>query len=113
MNLRNAIFIVLLLAAIVAGWVIFRERKVEYGQAAFTKVGCAACHLSGSAPNLTNVTRKYDRNTLSRFISNPEEIYRERGKKPLNEGFTPMPRLQVTPSDADAIAAYLAALEQE
>ena len=54
--------------------------------------------------------QRYDRTTLTRFIQNPETIYRERGKRPLNAKFFPMPNPHASAEDADAIVAYLGQL---
>ncbi len=86
---------------------MLRERTVQRGSAAFQKYGCIHCHGSSGAPNLTNVNKKYDDETLRRFIHDPESVYRARGRKPLNDGFMPMPRLNVSEEDAKDIVEYL------
>jgi mono/diheme cytochrome c family protein len=101
--------IVLLLAASTGllGWAWLRQREVERGAAAFHQYGCLHCHGSSGAPHLAGVTSKYDDETLRRFIHDPESVYTARRHKPLNAGYMPMPRLNVTPSEAKAIVAYL------
>lgn len=112
MRSRILVGLLLLCAAGLGGWAYQHQAKIERGQQAFRRLGCATCHLSGGAPNLSNVAQRYDRTTLTRFIQNPETIYRERGKRPLNPKFFPMPNPHASAADADAIAAYLATLSQ-
>ena len=97
----------LAMAAGLLGWAVTRERTVRRGAAAFHSYGCAHCHGSTGAPKLTNVTAKYDEETLRQFIRDPESVYKARGRRPFNKGFVPMVRLGVTEGDARAIVAYL------
>lgn len=107
MRNRIAVALLLLLAMGLMGWAIYRDRQVSRGAAAFHRYGCAHCHGSTGAPNLTNVTAKYDPATIRQFIQDPESVYRARGRKPLNDGYMAMPRLNVSSSDASDIVAYL------
>ena len=100
---------VLVFCAVVFAWVSYGEYNVEQGRKAYRKYGCAQCHEAGSAPDLTKVKAKYDKAYLARFIENPETIYREKGKAPINEGFTPMPPLHVSPKEAKQLADFLTA----
>lgn len=83
----------------------------ERGERAMNELGCNACHSIGGerviGPDLKDAASKYDHATLVKWISNPEAIYRARGKKPLNKGYSEMPSLGVNEQDADAIATYL------
>lgn len=97
----------LAMAAGLLGWAVTRERTVRRGAAAFHSYGCAHCHGSSGAPKLTNVTAKYDEESLRQFIRDPESVYKARGRRPFNEGYVPMVRLGVTEEDARAIVAYL------
>ena len=112
MRSRIAIVGLLLFAGALGGWAYLRQAKLERGQQAFRRLGCGTCHLSGGAPNLSAIAQKYDQKTLARFIENPETIYRERGKRPLNPKYFPMPNPHASPADADAIAAYLFSASQ-
>src|SRR5438309_5770986 len=91
---------VLLVCAAVFGWVSYREYNVEEGRKAYRHYGCAQCHEAGSAPDLSKVKEKYDKAFLARFIENPENVYREKGRRPLNAGFTPMPPLHIPRDEA-------------
>ncbi len=48
---------------------------------------------------------------MVRFIQNPEAVYRERGRKPLNSGYKSMHQVKSQPAEIRAIAAYLRALQ--
>jgi mono/diheme cytochrome c family protein len=107
MHRRLMIIALLAIAAGLLGWAVTRERAVKRGAAAFHSYGCAHCHGSSGAPKLTNVTAKYDEETLRQFIRDPERVYKARGRRPFNEGYVPMARLNVSEEDAKAIVAYL------
>jgi mono/diheme cytochrome c family protein len=102
---------VLIVCAIIFAYVSYNEYKVEEGRKAYRKYGCAQCHEAGSAPDLSKVKGKYDRAYIARFVENPEAVYREKGRAPINEGFTPMPGLHVTQKEAKEIAAFLTSQE--
>ncbi len=98
---------VLAVCAVVFAYVSYDEYNVEQGRNAYRKYGCAQCHEAGAAPDLTKIKSKIDRATLARFIENPEELYREKGRRPLNDGYVPMPVLHVTHSEASQLARFL------
>ena len=102
---------VLVVCAVIFAWVSYGEYNVEEGRKAYRKYGCAQCHEAGSAPDLSKVKTKYDKSYIARFVENPETVYREIGKSPLNEGFTPMPPLHVSHKEAKQIADFLTNLE--
>lgn len=103
----RAKWIVLVVCAVVGSWVIYQQMELDRGQKAFWRLGCANCHSAGGGPNLNFVKQKYDADTLVRFIQDPELVYKERGKKPLNSGYAAMHKVKTTPSEVRAIAAYL------
>lgn len=84
---------------------------MQRGQKAFQQAGCSSCHLSGGAPNLQNVGKRYSRQKLVRFIADPESVYRERGMQSLNAGYPRMPRVKTDERDVEAIASYLMTLK--
>jgi len=100
---------VLIVCTIIFAYVSNGEYNVEEGRRAYRKYGCAQCHEAGSAPDLSKVKAKYDRAYIARFVENPENVYREKGRRPINEGFTPMPPLHVTREEAKQIASFLTA----
>lgn len=83
----------------------------ERGERALGDLGCMGCHLVGRGrvigPDLKDAASKYDYPTLVKWIRDPQAIYGARGKKPLNQGYSEMPSLNVSEQDADAIAVYL------
>jgi hypothetical protein len=96
--------------ALVTVPVLFHEHQIEEGHEAFVRLGCANCHLSGGAPNLSNILRPYDKTTVEEFIRDPEAVYRRMGRRPLNPGFTTMHRVKVSPGETGLIAKYLKSL---
>ncbi len=99
--------VILIACALVFSWAAYGEYNIEQGRKAFTRYGCGQCHLAGGAPDLTKVKKKYDRATIARFIHNPEDVYREKGRRPLNPEYVPMPELHVTEHEAKQLALFL------
>ncbi len=81
------------------------------GREAMHKLGCGDCHSVGGGvvvgPDLRLAATKYDHATLVKWIEDPQAIYTARHRRPLNQGFSEMPSLEVSAEDAEAIAAYL------
>ena len=84
------------------------------GKELLSRRGCLGCHSIGGGrvigPDLIGVAAKYARDSLVRWIHDPQGIYRERGHKPLNAGYAEMPDLNISQQEAEAIAAYLLSL---
>jgi Cytochrome c len=102
----------LAVVAAVAIMLIQYNSAARRGERAFTRLGCTGCHFSGAGPNLTHVLRKHDRKLLEQFILDPQSVYKQRNREPLNRGYMLMPRMQVTSPDVHDILAYLADLNQ-
>jgi hypothetical protein len=107
--LRSWHWLVLAIWIAVTVGVLYRGHQVTQGQEAFERLGCPSCHSAGGAPSLEHVARKYDRATFIDFVTDPETIYARWGRKPLNPGFSPMPRLEASPRDIKAISYFLSA----
>jgi mono/diheme cytochrome c family protein len=107
----SALIVLGIVLVAVAGWLYYRDLQLSRGQQAFQRYGCGDCHNNGGGPNLANVTEKYDRATLTRFINDPDSIYRERSNRSLNPGRPHMPRVGVKDGDAELLAAYLRSLD--
>ena len=103
-NVRNA---VLAVCAVVLLAAVGEQVVLEHGQTSFARLGCASCHANGGGPNLARVKKKYDSTTLVRFIQDPEQVYRERGQKPLNPGYVGMHRVKAGQLEIRSIAIYL------
>ena len=103
-NVRNA---VLALCGVIMLAAIAEQMVLQHGETSFARLGCASCHANGGGPNLARVKRKYDSTTLVRFIQNPEQVYRERGQKPLNPGYVGMHRVKANEWEIRSIAFYL------
>jgi mono/diheme cytochrome c family protein len=88
----------------------------EQGRRLFNLKACNLCHsLDGSpatGPSLLGIGAKADRQTLRDWCSDPELIYQREGRRPLRNGFAPMPAQNVNPSEAQALSEYLLSLTQ-
>lgn len=110
MRLRRAAVAIVGVCVLVVGWAVYRQRQFERGHDAFLRL-CADCHDYGGAPNLSHVATKYDRETMVRFVTNPEDVYRDRGR-PLNAGYPAMARVKATPDQVALIVSYLRSVSQ-
>ncbi len=81
------------------------------GESVFIEGKCVRCHTIGKGrfvgPDLLGVGERYSRDDLVRWAKDPESLYVERKKKPINEGYPPMPPMNLSESDAQRVADYL------
>lgn len=86
-------------------------QALSSGEEIFTQGKCVRCHTIGRGrfvgPDLLGVGERYSRDDLIRWARNPESLYAERKKKPINEGYPPMPPMNLSKSDAERVADYL------
>jgi hypothetical protein len=109
LKLRYWHWIVLAVWLSVTAGVLYRSHQITEGRKAFERLDCAACHSAGGAPSLEHVARKYDRATFVAFVTDPETVYSRLGRKPLNPGYSPMPRIKASRRDIVALSYFLAA----
>lgn len=101
--MRRSLVLALSIVAL-APSVASAQDKVEEGRRAFMRNGCHGCHTVGAmgspvAPDLTHVGAKYRPEYLRRWLREPTYL------RPSAH----MPTLELTESDIDALAAFLAA----
>ncbi len=81
------------------------------GESIFIEGKCVRCHTIGKGrfvgPDLLGVGERYSRDDLIRWAKDPESLYSERKKKPINEGYPPMPPMNLSESDAQKVTDYL------
>ena len=81
------------------------------GEEIFTQGKCSRCHTIGRGrfvgPDLLGVGERYSRDDLIKWAQDPENIYAERKKKPVNDGYPPMPPMNLSGTDAQKVADYL------
>lgn len=81
------------------------------GEELFIQNRCVRCHTIGRGrfvgPDLAGVKDRYSKEEIRIWIENPQQIYQSSGKMPFNEGYPPMPPLNIPPVQAKAIAQYL------
>lgn len=92
-------------------WVPSSAQAQPSGEEIFTQGKCARCHTIGRGrfvgPDLLGVGERYSRDDLIRWAGGPESLYAERKKKPINEGYPPMPPMNLSKADAERVADYL------
>ena len=81
------------------------------GRELFIKNRCVNCHTIGRGrfvgPDLNNVSKKYTKEEIINWIENPNQVYQITGKMPVNDGYPPMPPINVPIEEAEVIADYL------
>ncbi|GBC83858.1 hypothetical protein HRbin11_00276 [bacterium HR11] len=81
------------------------------GAQVFQERGCPYCHTIGqgpkTGPDLRGVGRRYDATTLELWLTDPEVVYRQTGRRPRNPGFPPMPRIALTAQEIQDLVAFL------
>ncbi len=86
-------------------------QALSSGEEIFTQGKCVRCHTIGRGrfvgPDLLGVGERYSRDDLIRWARDPESLYAERKKKPINEGYPPMPPMNLSKADAERVADYL------
>ncbi|HSE39771.1 MAG TPA: cytochrome c [Acidobacteriota bacterium] len=92
-------------------WIGCRSGNPEKGKVLFDSRGCSYCHSIGKGkiqgPDLKNVTVRYNKNDLRKWLADPETIYKEVGRRPLNPGYSPMPRVVLTEEEIHDLVAFL------
>lgn len=88
-----------------------RSGDPEKGKVLFQSRGCSYCHTMGKGkrqgPDLENVRDRYERQELQKWLTDPEIVYKEKSRRPLNRGFSPMPRVALTEKEINDLVAYL------
>ncbi|MEM7008366.1 MAG: cytochrome c [Thermodesulfobacteriota bacterium] len=81
------------------------------GEELFIQNRCVRCHTIGRGrfvgPDLLGIGEKYSEQQIITWIENPQLIYQQSGKMPVNEGYPPMPPTNVPADQAKLIAEYL------
>jgi mono/diheme cytochrome c family protein len=87
------------------------QAMVVTGERLFVSKGCSACHTLGKGPlvgpDLLGIIPQRGFDYLVQWLQDPEAIYVELGTRPINEGFPPMPAMNVSREEAVSIATFL------
>lgn len=87
------------------------QAMVVTGERLFVSKGCSACHTLGKGPlvgpDLLDIVSQSGFDFLVQWLQDPEAIYVELGTRPINEGFPPMPAMNVSREEAVSIATFL------
>lgn len=81
------------------------------GEQIFIEQRCVRCHTLGRGkfvgPDLYKIEEKYSHGEIVKWAMNPQLIYQEKGKVPVNQGYPPMPPMNLSQSEAESVADYL------
>lgn len=85
------------------------------GEELFIQNRCVRCHTIGRGrfvgPDLSGVSERYSEEEILQWIENPQQIYQASGKMPYNEGYPPMPPMNVAPAQAKKLKDYIISFE--
>jgi cytochrome c551/c552 len=114
LSVISTIAFLLLSSTVFLGVDIFAQvdaEKADLGKDLFIQNRCVNCHTIGRGtfvgPDLAGISSKYSKDEIKQWIQNPQQVYQAKGKMPINEGYPPMPPLQVPQAHIDVIADYL------
>ncbi len=101
----------LILFPLLSATAIHSASALESGEKIFTSGKCSRCHTLGRGrfvgPDLLGVGEKYSEDDLVKWAKNPELIYSESERKPVNEGYPPMPPANLSEEDARLVVDYI------
>lgn len=89
----------------------YSQQENLSGESLFLEKRCVRCHTMGRGrfvgPDLYKISDKYKRDEIIKWAKNPQLIYQQEGKVPVNEGYPPMPPANLSQQDAEKVADYL------
>jgi len=104
------IFLLLIFAGCFLSNLCFADDPIK-GKELFDLKGCSFCHTMHNGkrvgPDLKGVTKKYSDKDLQKWLTDPEAVYKEKGKRPINPGYTTMPTIKLTEKEIDDLIAYI------
>nr|NIP29949.1 c-type cytochrome [Candidatus Dadabacteria bacterium]NIQ14113.1 c-type cytochrome [Candidatus Dadabacteria bacterium] len=87
------------------------SQETAGGNSIFVQSRCANCHTIGRGrfvgPDLIKVGDRYSRGEIVNWAVNSQLVYTEKGKMPVNDGYPPMPPMNIDKDIAEKIADYL------
>lgn len=106
--MRFILFLLLYLAPFTA---ISIEEDLNSLENLFVEKRCITCHVVGRGkfvgPDLYDALSKYSEEDILQWIQNPQAIYKKYSKMPINDGYPPMPYMNVDSSEAKRLLEYL------
>jgi len=110
--MKNKIFLIPIIVLIL--FLLFGKNSYSdegRGVGLFQEKRCIRCHTIGRGkfvgPDLYKVGDKYSEDEILEWIINPQIIYQKLNKMPVNEGYPPMPNLNISHEDAKDITDFL------
>lgn len=117
---QTSIFIMVLLASFLfhptISPLVFAQEPNTFmenltGEELFIQNRCVRCHTIGRGrfvgPDLYGVNNRYSNEEILLWIQDPQQIYQSKGKMPYNEGYPPMPPMNIPEAQAKAIKDYI------
>jgi hypothetical protein len=110
MALKRAFCVSVILAAVLL--CACRNGNARNGAILFQKRGCSSCHTIAAShlkqgPDLHDVSKRFSRGELQSWLRDPDAYYRIIGRRPMNRGFSPMPRIILSDPEIADLTAYL------
>jgi len=107
---KSFIFKVLLLF-VLHGYTDYSHSDELRGKWLFEDKNCTRCHTIGRGrfvgPDLYEIGRRYDKDDIISWITDPGIIYQKTGKMPVNKGYPPMPKINVSALEAEEVTKFL------
>ena len=104
-------FIIFLLFFLLPFQLDSKEEELLSLEQLYIQKKCITCHVIGRGrfvgPDLYNVFDKYPESEILQWIKNPQEIYKKKNKMPVNEGYPPMPYMNVNNDEAQKLIKYI------
>ena len=89
----------------------YSQPTSKSGEQLFLEKRCARCHTIGRGrfvgPDLYKIKDRYSPEEIVKWALNPQLIYQKEGKVPVNEGYPPMPPMNLNQNEAEKVADYL------
>ena len=107
---RAIFFIFIILTGGLLSNICFAGDPIK-GKELFNLKGCSFCHDMHNGkrvgPDLRGVTKKYTDKELQRWLAETAAVYKEKGNRPINPGYTMMPSIKLTDKEIDDLIAYI------
>lgn len=89
----------------------YSQQVPKSGEELFLEKRCARCHTIGRGrfvgPDLYKSKESYSSEEIVKWAMNPQLIYQEKGKVPVNQGYPPMPPMNLSQNEAEKVKDYL------
>ena len=106
--MKNIFLILLMLFTMVT---YSQSKDLKDLEKVFIEKRCITCHVIGRGrfvgPDLYYSLDKYSKEEVLQWIQNPQSIYKKYAKMPINDGYPPMPYINVNKDEAGKLLKYI------